>query len=350
MSNLLEKASIITTPTAYSDGKLHSVKPVQTLSDELVTSWTNKDFSAFTSNGSTITEMVSSGSGNNCYSSATFESGSKYKIEFNSSQNITAQIRISNNDSLTSAQVVFSNPVSGLNSVTFTANANYSFIGFYAAASFTDTQITNFTAIKITDADFDFQRGSAATRVNSQGLIENVQTLSGNLVQNGDFSEIGSELVTNGDFATDSNWILTSGANISNGKLNIDAPAYDFFARQDPIVEVGKQYKVSFDIDIQSGSGVGLYLYNTGSLKTVTESGSYTFYVTADGTGLRFRALAAPVLGSIDNVSVKEVGQNWEFGTGWSVDQANSKVEATDAPFGSQLIDCLLYTSPSPRD
>jgi len=110
----------------------------------LVTLWINKDFSAFTSSGSTITEMVSSGSGNNCYSSISFKQGNTYKIDFTSSQNITAQIRISNNDSLTSAQVVFSNPVSGLNSVTFTANANYSFIGFYAAASFTDTQITNF--------------------------------------------------------------------------------------------------------------------------------------------------------------------------------------------------------------
>ena len=28
----------------------------------------------------------------------------------------------------------------------------------------------------------------------------------------------------------------------------------------------------------------------------------------------------------IDNVSVKEVGQDWSLGTGWSVDQANSKV------------------------
>ena len=33
--NLLEKASIITTPTAYSDGKLHSVKPVKALGDEV---------------------------------------------------------------------------------------------------------------------------------------------------------------------------------------------------------------------------------------------------------------------------------------------------------------------------
>ena len=36
-----------------------------------------------------------------------------------------------------------------------------------------------------------FSRNSAATRVNAQGLVENVQILSSNLVQNGDFSEEG---------------------------------------------------------------------------------------------------------------------------------------------------------------
>lgn len=50
--------------------------------------------------------------------------------------------------------------------------------------------------------DFDFTRNSSATRVNSQGLIEDVQILSSNLVSNGDFSQEGSEEVTNGDFAT----------------------------------------------------------------------------------------------------------------------------------------------------
>ena len=40
MSNLLEKASIITTPTAYENGKLLSVKPVKTLGDELITNGT----------------------------------------------------------------------------------------------------------------------------------------------------------------------------------------------------------------------------------------------------------------------------------------------------------------------
>ena len=48
--------------------------------------------------------------------------------------------------------------------------------------------------------DFQFTRNSDATRVNSAGLIESLQTLSSNLVTNGDFSQEGPELVKNGDF------------------------------------------------------------------------------------------------------------------------------------------------------
>jgi len=40
MPNLFEKASIITTPTAYEDGKLNSVKPAKTFGSELVTNGT----------------------------------------------------------------------------------------------------------------------------------------------------------------------------------------------------------------------------------------------------------------------------------------------------------------------
>ena len=44
------------------------------------------------------------------------------------------------------------------------------------------------------DGDFTFSRGSAATRVNAQGLVENVQIIS-ELVSNGNFSQIGTEEV-----------------------------------------------------------------------------------------------------------------------------------------------------------
>ena len=63
--------------------------------------------------------------------------------------------------------------------------------------------------------DFDFSRNSAATRVNAQGLVENVQILSSNLVQNGDFSEEGAEEVSNGSvFTRGGRSLVTNGARL----------------------------------------------------------------------------------------------------------------------------------------
>ena len=112
---------------------------------ELVTSWTNTDFDEFTSSGSNITEMVSGASTDNCYASAATTSGKTYKLQFVCSQNITAQVRISSSVDLTNGEVVLSNPTSGLNTAYFRADANYTKIGFFANAGFTDTQISDFT-------------------------------------------------------------------------------------------------------------------------------------------------------------------------------------------------------------
>ena len=302
------------------------------------------------------------------------------------------------------------------------------------------------------DGDFTFSRNSAATRVNAQGLVENVQILSSNLVSNGDFSQEGAEEVSNGsfsqegsevsvngDFALNSNWsgantisngqltkgsggglvyqgtldgtiksykvvvdvaekngvslnlylggnqfalnegvqtlyiqsgssntflgfnngadsvinsisvkevgqdwILTSGASISNDKLNVNANAYDYFARQLNVSTIGKTYKVSVDVEIQSGRVI-LYLADTGAFEVIDTSGSYTFYIVADGTQIRFRAFDTAFIGSITNISVKEVGQNWSLGTGWSI--GDSEVNAVNAPFGSQLVDSATLTA-----
>jgi hypothetical protein len=91
------------------------------------------------------------------------------------------------------------------------------------------------------DGDFDFTRNSSATRVNSQGLIEDVQKASTvELVDNGDFSELGSELIINGNFATDSDWTLTQ-ATISEGSLNFSTTNGSFAgAREFNAFTVGK--------------------------------------------------------------------------------------------------------------
>ena len=112
---------------------------------ELVTSWTNVDFDTFTSSGSNITQMDSGASGDNCYASATITRGKTYKLQFTCSDNITGQVRISPNTNLTSAQTALSNPRAGLNTAYFAADTNYSYIGFYAASTFSDVQISSFT-------------------------------------------------------------------------------------------------------------------------------------------------------------------------------------------------------------
>ena len=189
------------------------------------------------------------------------------------------------------------------------------------------------------DGDFTFSRGSAATRVNAQGLVENVQILSGDLVQNGSFSQIGAEevtngsfsqegaeLITNGDFATDSNWNLGSGWNISNGSANCDGTNLAYIT-QTAVLTTGKSYKVQFDIvDFTSGS---IKYRDNGfvSGQSFSGVGSYTDYVVAGGG--QFRLMSENFIGSIDNVSVKEVGQDWILETGWSIGDGKATTDGT---------------------
>ena len=47
-----------------------------------------------------------------------------------------------------------------------------------------------------TDADFDFNRDSDATRVNSEGLIERVGYYGSEKITNGDFAQSGTDTST----------------------------------------------------------------------------------------------------------------------------------------------------------
>lgn len=166
--------------------------------------------------------------------------------------------------------------------------------------------------------DFDFTRNSSATRVNSQGLIEDVQILSSNLVSNGDFSQEGSEEVTNGDFATDSDWTKDAGWTISNGTASCNGSGVNSL-QQSGITTVGKIYKLTFDVLDSNNFNFLVISANFGDtyvdadLNNAVVLGKNTFYIKpTNGTGIRFRVSNGTTL-SIDNVSVKEVGQGWEF-------------------------------------
>jgi hypothetical protein len=342
MANLLEKASILLTPTAYDNGRMLAIKPDENLyGAELVT---NGDFATDTDWGK-INSTISGGVGGLDGTGVTslmwqdiLTNGKKYEATFT----------ISNYNSLGNSSVIDNGGLSlytinsnGTFTFTFThttANGNF----LFRAISGAIFSIDNVSVKEDLSGDFTFSRNSAATRVNAQGLVENVQILSSDLVSNGDFSQEGTEEIsngsfsqegvegiTNGDFATDSDWSKGAGWSISGGTANAINQASSSNFSQDNVVESGKIYVVTFTIsNYIEGSAQPLVggMTNTGDGTARSGNGTYTEYVESDGTRFYIRGIS--FTGSIDNISVKEVGQDWAF-TNWSLTTDNALLADT---------------------
>ena len=173
---------------------------------------------------------------------------------------------------------------------------------------------------------FRFNRDSAATRVNKEGLIEQVGYFGPELVQNGDFSQLGPELVVNGDFATDSDWIKEAGWSIANNKATGASTTGRLSATSSGLVELGKTYRTEYEIkDYVSGS-IRIELNGNNDVGTTRSgNGVYVEYITILGSQSDLRVVfdgIAAFTGSIDNVSVKQVDPNdyWNLGNGWVIE------------------------------
>ena len=211
--------------------------------------------------------------------------------------------------------------------------------------------------------DFDFSRNSAATRVNAQGLVENVQILSSNLVQNGDFSEEGVEEVSNGSFSQEGVELVTgtnsdmSGANswvtgLGSLDFNINTTVQNkmwcnFTTGNQQVIlpntiEAGKSYLVSLTAKLNSGTATSVMIGGFTSNQTsntvfnitpTSTTVTYSGYINSDtNTSLSIGIIAANNNGSdfeFDNVSVREVGQDWSLGTGWSIGEDKATVDNT---------------------
>ena len=185
---------------------------------------------------------------------------------------------------------------------------------------------------------FDVTRATGGTRVNKAGLIETP-------------TEIGSELITNGDFSNGStDWTLGSGWTIANGKLIANNVVG--YALQVGVFESGvsKTYRINLSIsDYVSGYFTILTSGGTSQSQQFNANGNYTIDFNSNspsGTTLHFTYFGS-FTGSIDNVSVKEINQKNLARIDYSDD---AKGALLTEPQSTNLIPCLLYTSPSPRD
>jgi hypothetical protein len=326
MTNLLYKASIVTTPTAYGVGVLNSIKPAQSFGEELVVNGnfaTDSDWTKET--GWTISGGKANYNGNAALSALyqfTVTSGVKYRISFDVLNYVSGSFKVY----LSDGSLAGGSPL-------ITANGSYVFditsvgvlVLFRNVTSFIGS-IDNVSVVEITDADFDFTRTSSATRVNPDYLIETVSINSANLVQNGNFSELGSQLVTNGDFATDSDWTLGTGWEISNGKAN-SINTLGFELSQPANYITGKTYKITYTISDYVSGSIRVYYGGTGAGIERSANGTYTEYIAASGSQTLYVRSTIAFTGSIDNVSIKQVDPN----DNWIVtdSDANNFVEIT---------------------
>jgi hypothetical protein len=177
-------------------------------------------------------------------------------------------------------------------------------------------------------------RASAATRVNSEGLVETVGSLGSELVDNGSFSQIGNEEVTNGDFSeigsettpasdfssSDLETNPTTGSvSEDNGTLTFDNSSSSGVQVQlkNRDISSDKTYKISFTLsDFTSGTfriSVGNNITTAISYNDVGAEGTHTFYVTKTGGQNRNYFYTSSTSVVVSNISVKEIGQDWTF-------------------------------------
>jgi len=170
--SLLKKASIITTPTAYAEDYLYSIKPALKVSDtEIITNgdfsngltnWTGTNPPTLNADNSLTFDDVAE----NIFQSIAFTVGRRYRLVFDGTGNIRYRTGFAGSDA---TQVAISLPFE--TNIVATSNTNR--IQPYGPTSGTGT-LKSISLKEVTDADFDFDRNSTGTRVNEDYLIEDV--------------------------------------------------------------------------------------------------------------------------------------------------------------------------------
>ena len=352
MANLLDEASILLTATAYNNGRMLAVKPEIALGEDLAYNW---DFTSGWNTfggGTSVTNSTTfiSESGQGIYTGLGLVAGKKYKILISGTQPSGGYLSIKAGTTGTSFGNITEQSFDKIIYVTpstVTGVGNSFYIRLASHAVNTSINITKLQIQEDLSGDFTFSRNSAATRVNAQGLVENVQILSSNLVSNGDFSQEGVQEVSNGSFTNGTtDWSLTSSGDsssnviITNGSCQIISDGTLTGLTQTLVTTIGKTYKCTINISSVNNIGGGIAISNgnvfASSIATFTTAEIHTFYFKATSTSVsikRASGLGGSIDYTIDNISVKEVGQDWTLGTGWSIGE--NKAISDGSGFGA---------------
>jgi hypothetical protein len=355
---LLDKASILLTPTATSDARVHCVKP--SLPDYGKTlipnsgnadSWTINNSSGTIVNENGYLKLTdTSGAYAYAYIPITVETGKDYIITYNlvgSGTSSSNYVRIGNSINTTSYYNEDNFTDTGKRTIRISPSETTIYITLISGMGIGKYAYWNDITVQAT-ADFDFDRASSATRINSDGLVQDMQSITDpELVLNGDFEELGDNLVangtfdlgdeevTNGDFSNGSaNWSTPTGWEIIDGKLkgtNVNAVS----ATQGSHTFLNKSFKVVYTVSDYARGDVRIYLGGTQQTPNRSANGTYTEYITITtaNTTLYIQGINN-FTGSIESISVKEV-PHWSLQEGWSIENGFAVQDGTNASYSS---------------
>ena len=195
-------------------------------------------------------------------------------------------------------------------------------------------------------APLTFNRDSAATLVNSQGLIEEVGYFGPELVQNGNFNKnLQPNEIVDQDSLPLTGWsrigsvysAVNASSNVALNYLNGNSFNYS----------TGDLVEISFTISDYVQGTVNIQVSGGGSASytpIVSANGTYTFTLNLTGNNTQAAILSggsSPTL-KVSNVSFRKLQTYWTFGTGWSM--GDGKAVKTSGT-GSSLVQAVPVTT-----
>ena len=294
------KSSILNAPCGYSNGAYASLRPEYKLLPNEIIDEDSLTLSGWSRNGNVYSAVNASSNvvlnylnGNPGFN---YSIGDLVKVSFTISDYVQGGVKIqfSNGGSASYTPLASAN---GTYTYTLKLVGNNTDGAILSDGTSPTLKVSNVSFRKVQEADFDFSRGSSATRVNDKGLIEDV-------------TKLGSELVTNGNFDTDSDWALRFVV-IEDGVAKFQESVGTYARVRQDTGFIG-QAKVTYTISFNNTSitTMSLRSYGGGVVGNVPATvGTHTLYVDFIGSAISFQSgnLAAGEEIHLDNVSVKEV-------------------------------------------
>ena len=172
---------------------------------------------------------------------------------------------------------------------------------------------------------------------NSAPLVVGINTIyivAGNLtsfgaaINDGYTSDEGSVINSISVKELGEDWTLETGWSIEEDKASVDAVSTVLLSQSSLSVVTGKSYKISLEVsNIAVGSELQIEFSASNIVGNVTTNGEFTFYGEWGSAPILYLYSLGTSQFSVSNVTLKEVGQDWTIGTGWSIG-ANKAISA----------------------